>query len=273
LVISIPNCRCDPKLSLRSISLTRQICCRDTSTRLTFDMDGRGLGSKIAEKGWLSQRVIERLNGLAKSGTPLGLTLKMQGALHSEQLNLLFVAQLQQIWALFESCTGQFDLDGQASLPSSEMTGLSASAMEVALSGLRHLKNWHAFGDTLPDGDSAIQSIVPSKPQIRLNSLEWQVWEFAKGTVSLRDTAQQLNQPTSKVQQAAFRLMLVGLVEEVPLAPCTVTASTTIDAFDMLENSTDLPSLFDERKLEEEQKSKMSHSLLQNLVGFLRSKP
>ncbi|MEP0892715.1 hypothetical protein, partial [Leptolyngbya sp. FACHB-16] len=37
LVISIPNCRCDPKLSLRSISLTRQICCRDTSTRLTFD--------------------------------------------------------------------------------------------------------------------------------------------------------------------------------------------------------------------------------------------
>ncbi|HEY9878738.1 MAG TPA: DUF4388 domain-containing protein [Leptolyngbyaceae cyanobacterium] len=235
-------------------------------------LDGQGLASKIAEKGWLSDRVIERLKGLSNAETPLGLALKMHGALQSEQLNLLFVAQVQKIWTLFESGVGQFHLNGKAPLPLTEMTGLSTPAIEVALAGLRALKNWEALADALPETESAIQSILPGKPQTRLNALEWQVWEFAKGTVSLRDTAKQLNQPTAKIQQAAFRLMLIGLVEEIPLVTSTVPLLNPSRELKALSNSSKVSYPLPEEKAEEVEKAPVSTSLLQNLVGFLRNK-
>jgi len=147
-------------------------------------LDGQGLASQITTRGWLSQRVIERLGNLAGGETPLGMTLKTQGALQAEQLNLLFSAQMQQIWSLFGIQTGRFDLDSKASLPSTEMTGLSLPAMEVALAGLRALKDWAMLTDVLPEANSAMQSTTPGKPQLRLSSLEWQIWEFANGSVS-----------------------------------------------------------------------------------------
>lgn len=249
-------------------------------------LDGQGLSSKIVGRGWLSQRVIERLDGLAPKGTPLGLTLKTQGALQADQLNLLFISQMQQIWSLFERNMGRFDLDGKASLPSSEMTGLSLPAMEVALAGLRALKNWTALKDALPNTDSAVQSIIASKPQIRLNAMEWQVWEFAKGTVSINSIAKQLNQPVAKVQQAAFRLMLAGLVEEIPLLSDLAKLSHLPMHLDEIGTEVEAskatgikqPSLGQANvgQANVEQASpgqpKVSNSLLQNLVGFLRSK-
>ncbi|MBD2256092.1 DUF4388 domain-containing protein [Pseudanabaena sp. FACHB-2040] len=235
-------------------------------------LDGQGLASKITEKGWLSHRVMERLEGLCRPETPLGLALKMQGALQSEQLNLLFMAQMQKIWTLFEFGIGQFDLDGKAPLPTTEMTGLSTPAIEVALVGLRTLKHWQALADALPDAESAIQSIMPGKPQARLNALEWQVWEFARGTVSLRDTAKQLNQPIAIIQQAAFRLMLIGLVEEVPLVTSTFPLLTANSELNVLGNATKLSHPVHEERIEEVEKPTVSTSLLQNLVGFLRSR-
>lgn len=233
-------------------------------------LDGQGLSSKIEERGWLSQRVIERLNSHS-SESPLGLTLKTQGALQAEQLQLLFTSQLQQIWGLFAIHTGQFELDGKAPLPVAEMTGLSLPAMEVAVAGLRLLKNWEGLADALPDGSSGIQSIIQGKPNIRLNALEWQVWEFAKGTVSLEATAKQINQSTAKVQQAAFRLMLAGLVEEVPFVSSTPKLNSS--AVELEANkSSEITKQPEEHKPEASEKSKVSNSFLQSLVGFLRSK-
>ncbi|MEP0869927.1 DUF4388 domain-containing protein [Trichocoleus desertorum AS-A10] len=230
-------------------------------------LDGQGLISQITTRGWLSQRVIERLGNLAGGETPLGLTLKTQGALQAEQLNLLFSAQMQQIWSLFGIQTGRFDLDGKATLPSTEMTGLSLPAMEVALAGLRAMKDWTTLTDVLPEANSAIQSIIPGKPQFRLNPVESQIWEFASGSVSLNAIAKQLNQPVAKVQQAAFRLMLAGLVEELPL----ITAGSNVKGppivLDPIEQFPEEP-----KKTETAEKSKVSNSFLQNLVGFLRSK-
>ena len=144
--------------------------------------------------------------------------------------------------------------------------------MEVVLSGLRTLKNWQALADALPTPDSAIQNITPGQPQIRLNAREWQVWEFAKGTVSLQDIAIQLNQPTATIQQAAFRLMLAGLVEEIPLIVCKSSLPSPVDDLDMLDPATSFSDLLDKHKSEAAEKSRVSPSLLQNLVGFLRSK-
>lgn len=230
-------------------------------------LDGQGLIAQITTRGWLSQRVIERLGNLAGSDTPLGMTLKTQGALQAEQLNLLFSAQMQQIWGLFGIQTGRFDLDGKATLPSTEMTGLSLPAMEVALAGLRALKDWTSLTDALPDPNSALQSLMIGKPQVRLNALEVQMQEFTNGSVSLSAIAKQLNQPIAKVQQAAFRLMLAGLVEELPLA---TSAASVKDSPAMLDPVEQVPE--GSKKTEPAEQSKVSNSFLQNLVGFLRSK-
>lgn len=238
------------------------------------NLDGKGLISLISQRGWLTQRVIERLNSLSLGETPLGLTLKTQGALQAEQLNLLFTAQIQQIWALFDINTGGFQLNGKAPLPSTEMTGLSISAMEVALAGLRNIKNWQRLTNALPAVSSAIKSLTSNKPQLRLNTLEIQLWELAKGTVSLDTIAKQLNQPIAKIEQAAFRLMVTGIVEEVPLASTSSTPE-----YSLLEADINTPGMEESKsstavtkKRAEPEKSKVSQSFLQNLVGFLRSK-
>ncbi len=232
-------------------------------------LDGQGLTNRIIERGWLTQRVLEKLSNHSMIGIPLGVTLKTQGVLRSDQLSLLFSAQIQEVCSLFSLPTGRFNLDGEAPLPRSEMTGLSIRAIEVALTGLRTLKNWSHLSEALPDQASAVHNLTPGQPQFRLNAMEWQVWEFAKGTMSLQAIAQQLNQPVAKVQQATFRLMLLGLVEECPLVSPKSALDASLVALDSVDSWTELPKASHVA----EKPTKVSASFLQGLVGFLRSKP
>jgi hypothetical protein len=201
---------------------------------------------------------------------PLGLILKTQGAIQSEQLNLLFSSQIQEIWKLFEVTTGRFDLKGNSSFPNTEMTGLSIPGLEVALAGLRKVKNWQHLANSLPDTSAAVKSLSPEKPQLRLNALELQVWELANGKISLEKIAHQLNQSVEKIQQAAFRLIILGLIEEIPLAVINAKRKDPVlkapDPEVMVETKPQT------RKIEQPEKPKVSSSFLQNLVGFLRSK-
>jgi hypothetical protein len=188
------------------------------------------------------------------------------GVLNAEQLNLLFASQLQQIRELFEIQKGVFKLDSRAPLPSKEMTGLSLRAIEVALMALRTLKNWDTLADALPDASSALHSITQSKPLLRLHALEWQVWKFANGSVSLGAIAHQLNQPIALIQQAALRLMIAGLVEEVPLSPST----PELNDYPLDVNFVNSSGLGN-KKTREPEMLKIVTSFLDNLVGYLRS--
>jgi hypothetical protein len=210
-------------------------------------LNGQELVSKIIKRKWCN--------------------LKSEGLLSAEQLNLLFASQLQQVRKLFEIQTGVFKLDSKATLPWTEMTGLSLRATEVALMALRALKNWEVLADVLPDMSSGIKSITQNKPQFRLNPFEWQVWEFANGTVDLSAIAFQLNQPRLIVQQAAFRLMLAGLVEEVSLPQSTLKLNNY-----PIDESQGNTSSWGQKKAPEPNMLKVSTAFLQNLVGFLRSK-
>jgi hypothetical protein len=237
-------------------------------------LDGTSLITNITRKGWLSQRVVERLDSLAPVGTPLGLTLKTQGALQREQLSVLFKEQMQQLWGWFGARTGRFDLDGKAPLPTTEMTGLSLPVIDVALAGLRYLKNWQALAGVLPAPQSGIQSLISGKPQLTLSALEWQIWEFANGTVDLEAIATQINQSTPHVQQAAFRLMLTGLVKEVSLGTDPASSSpisTSRPRARMSLRGAVTPSPVAIRQ-QQEALDKASDSLLQNLLVFLRSR-
>lgn len=124
--------------------------------------------------------------------------------------------------------------------------------------GLRRLKNWNALADKLPEANNGLISSVSGHPRQRLAPSEWQVWEYTKGTVSLKAIAKQLQLPVEQVQQIAFRLISVGLAEEYPL----LTANSS--AHEVKQLPTQL--------IQEAQRQNVSHSFLHSLVGFLRSK-
>ncbi|MBE9126732.1 MULTISPECIES: hypothetical protein [unclassified Coleofasciculus] len=140
-------------------------------------------------------------------------------------------------------------------LPAQEMTGLSLAATAITLIGLRSLSNWDAIAHKLPDPNGGLVSAKIGSFRYRLNALESQIWEYTNGTVSLKAIAQQLRLPLKKVQQIAFRLIAVGLAEEVPL----IVSTPSTQVIEPL--PTQLHS--------EATNSKVSHSFLHNLMGFL----
>ncbi|WP_017314946.1 DUF4388 domain-containing protein [Mastigocladopsis repens] len=232
-------------------------------------LNGRDLISKITQRGWANLQVIDQIFTETSTSKSLGWQLKTQGVLSNEQLNLLFASQLQQVQELFEIKEGIFKLDTKAVSPLREMTGLSLRATEVAFMALRELKNWEILADVLPEMTSGIQSLIQDEPRMQFNIFEWQVWKFANGSFSLSAIASQLNQPITLVQQAAFRLIIAGLVEEVPVVKSTPEPNNDL-------RNRNLTNSFGGSQVKQSKQPetpKVSTSFLQNLVGFLtRSK-
>ncbi|AFZ58050.1 DUF4388 domain-containing protein [Anabaena cylindrica FACHB-243] len=227
-------------------------------------LDGKGLLSIIQQKGWMNARSVTRITDVCAINQPTGLCLKSQGILEPEQLKMLFNYQvLKQICKLFELQNGSFEFETKTPVPHMEMTGLTAIPKEVILKGLRVLRNWKTLEDKLPEPTYALVSKINDKPQLGLNQLEWQIWEFTKGTVSIIAIAEQLGLPLETIQQAAFRLIVVGLVEEVPVfleAPP--------------QQLHELESAMIEVELDEQSKQEgtVSQSFLKSLVGFLKNR-
>lgn len=222
-------------------------------------LDHLGLVKLIAEQMGVSQRVVTKLVQLCPTDKPLGLSLKHHGILSIEHLKQLFQSQvLQRVCALFELKEGQFKFIPNAPIPTKEMTGLSISTTEATLRGLRLLKNWDNLHEKLPDPYSGLASIMAGSPPCRLYPLEEQVWERAQGTVALAAIAKELNVPVEQVQHIAFTLITIGLVEEVPLL-AGILPTQEIEP---------LPAQLSQTP----EKYKITPSLLQNLVGFLRSR-
>ncbi|MBV8884253.1 MAG: DUF4388 domain-containing protein [Chroococcidiopsidaceae cyanobacterium CP_BM_RX_35] len=223
--------------------------------------DQKGLLSLIQQRGWLSPQLIQQIRAWAGGEQPLGLYLKAKGVITPEQLKLLFHAQvLQRVCTLFRSPNGQFKFDPKAPLPRAEMTGLSLLATEATLLGLRVLQDWTPFAQKLPDPNCGLTKASAGKPHLQLNAQELQVWEFADKSATIVAVAKQLHLSVEAVQQIAFRMMVVGLVEEVPVIVSQPNRKAPPMAEIMPESvaSTNGTSL--------------NQSFLYNLVGFLRSR-
>jgi hypothetical protein len=145
------------------------------------------------------------------------------------------------------------------------MTGLSLSATEATLMGLRVLRDWRSLADKLPEPTSALTKVVIGKRHLRLDSLEGRVWQMANGSVPLNVIASQLRQTVETIQQTAFRLISVGLVAEVPMIAPSRTRylanQEVLEPVAVAANST-----------KETNGQPLSNSFMQNLLGFLRSK-
>ena len=220
-------------------------------------LDNKGLQTLIQKRGWLKDSVSNKLSQFCDRAMPLGTCLKSQGALDREQLKLLFITQvMQQVCTLFKIDRGFFEFQPEKQPSVAEMTGLSKPATELTLVGLRMLKNWTPLQEKLPAPDSGLISLINTQPSFALNQKEWQVWEYTKGTTALKNIAQELQVPLEKVQQIAFRLIVIGLAEELPMVAMmsAPTEETPV--------SSDASA----------SKSKVSNSFLNQLTSFLQSK-
>lgn len=85
------------------------------------------------------------------------------------------------------------------------------------------------------------------------------MWEFADGS-SLQAIAGRLQLPVETAQQIAFRMIVVGLVEEVPVIFCLPKRQLDMEREQELALVTTGGS------------NKINSSFLQNLVSFLKTK-
>jgi len=223
-------------------------------------LDNKGLLSMLKQRGWLSPQVLNQVRAWSGVDQPLGLYLKAHGVITSEQLKLLFHAQvLQQVCVLLRMPHGQFKFDPKATLPKAEMTGLSLLATEASLLGLRVLRDWTTLAQKLPDSISGLTKAKAGRPHLQLSAQEWQVWELADRSATIEQIAKQLQLPVATVQQIAFRLILVGLLEEVPIIAVDSKKERVVE-------------MMPELALASANGSSVNQSFLQNLVGFLRSR-
>ena len=184
----------------------------------------KGLINLIADRGWLSPALVGRLRTLCPPEVPLGVYLKEMKILTKEQLNLIFQLQLHQVYQLFDLGSGRFRFDELSELqdrlltiPWLERTGHKIKTTEVTMYALRLSKNWNIFSDQLPEPHVALKRLV-KEPHLKLLTLERQIWDLADGSTSLTIMARKTLEPLKNIQITAFRIIVVGLVDEIFLA-------------------------------------------------------
>jgi Domain of unknown function (DUF4388) len=193
-------------------------------------LGNRGLLKMMEQRKWISAEQFGLMETQVSLLTqPLGTYLKSRSNVDTEQLTLLFNSQvIATACKLFEVHHGRFKFDQQARLNYAEMTGLSLDAQEVALLGLRMLKDWSGLTAKLPMPDFALQRFA-ADPKLRLDNQELKVWQLSVGELSIAQIAKQLGLEVDRVQQIGFRLISIGLMQEVTVEPSQPPVNKMMD--------------------------------------------
>jgi hypothetical protein len=193
-------------------------------------LGNRGLLKMMEQRKWISAEQFGLMETQVSLLTqPLGTYLKSRSNVDTEQLTLLFNSQvIATACKLFEVHHGRFKFDQQARLNYAEMTGLSLDAQEVALLGLRMLKDWSGLTAKLPMPDFALQRFA-ADPKLRLDNQELKVWQLSVGELSIAQIARQLGLEVDRVQQIGFRLISIGLMQEVTVEPSQPPVNKMMD--------------------------------------------
>jgi Domain of unknown function (DUF4388) len=223
-------------------------------------LGNRGLLKMMAQRKWISAEQFILLETQVSLLTqPLGTYLKSRSSVNTEQLTLLFNSQvIATACKLFEIHHGKFKFDQQVRLNYAEMTGLSLEAQEVALLGLRMLKDWSGLTAKLPMPEFALQRFA-ADPKLRLDNQELKVWKLAVGELSISQIGRQLGLEVNRVQQIGFRLISIGLMQEVTVEPVQPPVNKMMDLPKPIVSSTATAPA-------------VSASFLSNLMGFLKKK-
>ncbi len=188
---------------------------------VTSGTDGKGLLRTIGQRKFIAPKFIELLETqLHQIQQPIGIHLKSRGFLDAEQLKLLFNAQtIATVHQLFAIKNRQFRFDPTRLPVNAELTGISLTAQEMGMLGLRVLKDWSGLKSKLPNPDYAIQKQSAQQPEFRLVRQELQLWKLADGETPLAQLALQMDLPLETVQQLSFCLSSFRLVREIPTEP------------------------------------------------------
>jgi Domain of unknown function (DUF4388) len=226
------------------------------------ELNSLGLIAMLEKRNWIGTEVSENLRSqLDTLSRPLGLHLKLIDILDVEQLRILFHAQvLQAVCALFKLPDAQFYFDESISISNikPEMTGMSVSAVEASLLGLRVLKDWTYLERKLPVPEFGLQRLSTILPEFKLDTQEMRMLEIADGRLNITQIAKDLEMTVLKAQQIAFRLTSVGLVKEIALDFKPIMIVEKGKEISVVEPPA------------ETAKPAVSKSFLNNLVGFLR---
>jgi hypothetical protein len=232
------------------------------------DLSSFGLISMLEKRNWVGAETSANLRVQSKTLTaPLGLHLKSINLVDVEQLRILFHAQvLQAVCALFKLPNAKFNFDDRASVAhiKPEMTGMSVTAVEISLLGMRSLKDWTYLERKLPAPEFGLQKLQEALPEYKLDTQETQMFTMADGKLSVSELAIEIGISVRKAQEIAFRLTAVSLLKEIALdSPSLEQSLRTSPA---LANSISVSSAISASSA----KPKVSNSFLNNLVGFLK---
>jgi hypothetical protein len=215
--------------------------------------DGKGLMSFIQKKKWLNQDIIDYKNKVYANDAPFGLSLKSNGFLDSEQLKMLFYSQvMRQVCNLFQLQDALFSFEEGTPLPFQEMTGLSSPGTDLTLAGLRALRDWSGLSSKLPEETSGLKNIIEGEPKISINKLEKSVWDLSDAETTIKEMSKQLEISLEKTKEVGFRLIAIGLAEEIPMVAMTKVEPKAL-----------------EEEGDSSKNSDLSQSFLNSLMGFL----
>ncbi|WP_181256689.1 DUF4388 domain-containing protein [Merismopedia glauca] len=147
---------------------------------------------------------------------PLGIHLKEKELVSRKLLADAFRQQLQiAVYSIINHPSGQFRFTSNLPFPYLEMTGLSKSAIEVALQGLRQVEKQKQLEASFPQPDSSFFRLTQELPLVNLSTLEWSIWERVSPDIPINNLAQKLGEDLLEIRQACSRLIQIGLLEEI----------------------------------------------------------
>jgi Domain of unknown function (DUF4388) len=197
---------------------------------LSSQIDGRDWLTWLGQQenlGTIAQRQqLQRLNGQLDRHANLGDYLIEQNYLQPDQLKTLFEQRVvQPIGELFNQNNGFFIFNDRFALPPTESLGFSITARDLTLQGLRQLNNWAIYQTELPESHVALLRFESFPTAVDLSQWEQQLLQAADGRRSLAQLAKEWGCALPLLQQAAFGLIVSGLVEELSMATAVTTSA------------------------------------------------
>ncbi len=206
-------------------------------------LDGKGLLSLIKRRSWINENNHEIINSKYSLKMPLGNYLKIKGILKDSDLQLIFRIQImREVTLLFQIKKADYKFQENNYLPLSEMTGLSMRGRELVLKGLRGLRDWDILKEKLPQPTSGLAKNEDQKLDVTLDLHESKVWQLSQPNLSLADLAKKCALQLEKVQQSAFRLIMIGLAEELPFVTTISNKQEDLAFSGVSENRQNCPS-------------------------------
>lgn len=231
--------------------------------------------NKIIENDWMESKSLVKAKYSCPRKVALGDYFQKENFLSSSQIRSLFKSQVKELnklfkvdsaWFKFEEMNSitQVTSDGD-SFPLLEMTGRYKKATALSLKAMRDLSDWSRFAEEMPADNCGLQKVV-DECDLKLTALEKHLWNCADSSISLKKIAQKREVSIEKVQQTALSIIFAGLVEEVPVVSGNSKAKSN-------PRNSQKSAMKEQNNIvvKARNKSKVSSSLVNNLVSFLKS--